>query len=129
VTVKTCLAIPLDLLIGFGEVGVRAFVLPGEGALFPDVGPALAAALLVGAFLEGQAAVAVLAGGLVAEQPAQIDEMFLGDTALFAGLAAPFADELLGRKPWRHRQLLGTWRAGTLPWSIAQRAGQLKGRL
>lgn len=64
--------------------------------LFPDVGPALLAAALARAGLKRQAAVAVLAGRLVAEQPAEVDKVFLGDAALFAGIAAPFGDEGLG---------------------------------
>jgi hypothetical protein len=72
---------------------VRAFVLPGEIAALPHIGPALAAALLVGAGLECQAAVAIVAGGLVAEHTAQIDEVFLGDAALLARVAAPFTED------------------------------------
>jgi hypothetical protein len=51
-----------QLRIGLVEVGVRALVLPGEEALLPDIRTALAAALLAGAGLEGQSAVAILAG-------------------------------------------------------------------
>ena len=44
-----------ELLVGGVEVLVLALVLPGEEALLPDVGPALAAALLARPILEGKA--------------------------------------------------------------------------
>jgi hypothetical protein len=77
--------------------------IPGEEALLPDIRPALAAALLAGAGLEGQAAVAALAGRWVIEQLAQVDEMLLGDAALFAGVAASLGGEGLRGERWQHR--------------------------
>jgi hypothetical protein len=77
---------------------VFAFVFPGEAALIPDVGPALAAGLFVGAALEGEALAGgvVFGGGGVAEQAAEVKEVLLGGRAFFELGAAPFGDEVLG---------------------------------
>jgi hypothetical protein len=74
-----------QLLIGLVQIGVFAFVLPGEEAFFPDVGRALATALLGGASLEGEpfAGGVLLGRGGVADQAAQVDEVLLGGGALF----------------------------------------------
>ena len=57
-----------------------ALVLPGEEALLPDVGPALAAGRLLGARLEGEPVARGVGLGRrrVAEQAAEVDEVLLG---------------------------------------------------
>jgi hypothetical protein len=96
--VLQALAVLQQLLVGFGEVGVFALVLPGEKAALPDIGPALAAALLVGAGLEGvaRAARVVLHGGGVADQAAQVDKMLLVTATFLDGSLPPLLDECLG---------------------------------
>jgi hypothetical protein len=84
----------------------RHDLLIGEIAALPDIGPALAALLLVGAGLEGEA----LTGGIglgghgVAEQAAKVDEVLLGGAALLEGGLAPLGNEGLGSK--------GRWHEG-----------------
>ena len=46
--------IPKELLVGVVQVFAFALVLPGEAVLLPDVRPALAAAMLGDALLEGE---------------------------------------------------------------------------
>ena len=43
-----------QLIVGFVEIGVLAFVLPAEEAFLPDISPAMTALLLVGAGLESE---------------------------------------------------------------------------
>ena len=65
--VLEALAVLEELLVGAGEVGVLALVLPGEAAALPDIGPALAAALAISTRLEGEAGarrVVLLGGGV-----------------------------------------------------------------
>ncbi len=92
------LAVLEQLLIGFVEVGVFAFVLPGEVVFFPDVGPALAAASLGRAGFEGEglAGGVFFGGGGVADEAAEVDEVLLAGGAFFEGGVAPFVDEVLG---------------------------------
>lgn len=91
------LAVLEQLLIGAVQVGVLALVLPGEVALLPDVGPALTAALFGGAGFEGEPrAVGVgLGRRRVVEEPADVDEVFLGGGAFFQRGVPPLGDEVL----------------------------------
>ena len=84
---------------GAVEVLLAALVFPGEAALAPHIGPALAARGLGGAFLEGEP-VAFGVGGdgiILAQQAAAVDEMRLRGAALFRLDMAPLGDELLRR--------------------------------
>ena len=87
-----------QLLEGGVEVGVIALVLPGEVAAFPDVGPALAAGVLLGAAFE-----AVLLAGRISlrrcwliEEPTKIDEVLLRGGAFLEFYLPPLGDELVG---------------------------------
>ena len=86
-----------ELLVGGVEVLVLALVLPAEEAALPDVGPAVAAAALRGAPLEGEPlAVGVGLGGLgVAEQFAEVEEVLLGGGAFRQGDTGPLLDEFV----------------------------------
>ena len=68
-----------ELFEGFAEIALLLFVLPGEEALLPDIGPSFAAADLGRALFEGEmiAFRVVLGGRRVIEQLAEIDEMLL----------------------------------------------------
>lgn len=79
------------------EVAVLGFVFPGETFAAPDVGPAVAAGGLGGAFFEGVVgAVRVGVGGGLVEQVAEVDEVLVAGGTLVAGVGAPFGDEGLG---------------------------------
>ena len=91
-----------ELVIGFVQVLVFALVLPGEEALFPNIGPALTAPLLVGSRFESE----VLAGRIIfggcgmADQATEIEEMLLSGGLLTQISVAPFGDEVLGGERW-----------------------------
>ena len=87
-----------ELAEGGVEVAVAALVLPGEAVLAPDVGPALAAAGLGGALLEGEPVAARVGGGGIfqPEQAAEVVEMGLGGRAFLQLDRPPFRDEVLG---------------------------------
>jgi len=74
-----------QLLIGFIQVGVLAFVLPSEKAFFPDIGIAVAALLLINTCFKDKslAGGVCFSGGVVAYQVTQVDEMLLGRRAFF----------------------------------------------
>ncbi|MGC4108307.1 MAG: hypothetical protein QM753_18455 [Thermomicrobiales bacterium] len=75
-----------------------ALVFPAEVAALPDIGPAIAAAGLGGAALEGiEGAFGVgLGGGVDAEDVAEIEEVLLGGGAFLEGDADPFLLEFDG---------------------------------
>jgi hypothetical protein len=75
------------------------FVFPSEITLFPDVGPAFAAAGLSRAFLECEmvAERVVLRRRRMIEQPAKVDEVLLRGRAFSQSDRLPFADEILRR--------------------------------
>ena len=82
------------------QVLALALVFPGEAALAPDIGPALAAGGLGGALLEGEP-LALGVGGdrvILAQQRAQVVEMGLRGGALLDFGGSPFLDEF----SWRH---------------------------
>ncbi len=77
----------------------NVFIHPGAHRNPPGWPPyAPVAPLFICAGLKGEAFASrvILGRRRVAEQPAEVDEMFLGRAALFQGDAAPFVDELLG---------------------------------
>lgn len=85
---------PLRLIT---EVGDKPF--PGEEALLPNIGPTLAAGLLVGSRFEGKrftGGVSFSRGG-VAKQPTQVEKVFLGRRAFVDRGFAPLDNELLRR--------------------------------
>ena len=82
-----------SLICSWPIVVLFALVLPGEEALLPGVGPALAGAGLKGEMLAGGVGPG---GGVVADEVAEVDEVLLSGGALFQGGLAPFVDELLG---------------------------------
>ena len=90
------LAVLEELLVGRVEVLVLALVLPGEVAPLPDVGPAVAAAVLRRALLEGER----LPGGVdrrglrVADELAQVEEVLLGGGPLGEPVSLPLAPKL-----------------------------------
>ena len=79
------------------EIALLLLVFPGEEALLPDVRPALAAANLGCALLEGEmvASGIVLCGRRVIEQAAKVDKMLMRRRALGQRHRLPFADEVL----------------------------------
>ena len=84
-----------QLIEGGIEIGVAALVFPGEAMAFPDIRPALAAAILAGAALEaiGFAGGVGLGGRGLAQQAAEIDEVFLAGGTLLQLRRPPFGDE------------------------------------
>ena len=83
----------------------RALVFPAEGALAPDVGPALAAGGLGGALLEGEP-VALRVGGAGSSRPSRRQRSLkwvCAADALLERDGPPLGDELCGR----HAGLLG----------------------
>lgn len=66
--------------------GIQRRILLGGAPILPIEAPASA---LIDAGIEDQRPVAVLAGRLVADQPAPVDEVLLHDAALLANVAAP----------------------------------------
>ncbi len=105
--VEQGLAVLEELLVGSIQVGMLALVLPREVAPLPDVGPAVASALGVRTSLEGKGR----AGGIsfrwrgVADQVAQVDEMFLGAGAFLERARAPFLDKGMWGEAGRHAVL------------------------
>ncbi|MFP4062836.1 MAG: hypothetical protein ACLFS2_08595 [Halochromatium sp.] len=96
--------IELELLEGGEQVLAGAFVFPGEATAPPDIGPAIAAAGLAGAFLEAEpiAVWVSLGGGRLVEQVAEIEEMLLRRGAFLERDVGPFADEgVRGHARWR----------------------------
>ena len=79
------------------EIALLLFVLPGEEALLPDIGPSFAAADLGRALFEGKMVAdrIVLGGSRVVEQPAEVDEMLLRRRPFGQRHRLPFADEVL----------------------------------
>jgi hypothetical protein len=86
-----------ELFERLAEVALPLLVLPGEEPLLPDVRPALAAAGLGRALLEGEMVAngIVLGRRRVAEQAAEVKEMLLRRRPLGQGDRLPFADEVL----------------------------------
>src|SRR5690606_25789277 len=115
----------LELLVGFVQVGVFAFVFPGEIATLPHVGPALPATELVGTGFEGEARAAgiVLGGCGMADQAAKVDEMFLGSGALFERGIAPLGDKSLGGDRYGH----GVSGLGSLTIGLSRGDGKYSG--
>ena len=72
-------AVKEKLIVGVVQILVLAFVFPAEEILFPDIGEAIAAAVLFCAFFkaEGFARWIGFGGRGVAEHPAQVEEMLL----------------------------------------------------
>ena len=99
-------AVEQQLAVGFVQVGVVAFVLPGEVVALPDVGVALSAGRLGRARLEGVPGARRIGFGRrgMVEQPAEVDEMFLRHRALVQLDGTPFGDEGLGGE--------GCWHGG-----------------
>jgi hypothetical protein len=103
--------VQLQLLEGGLQVLPLALVLPAEAGAAPDVGPAVAAAGLGRAILEGEPLadrVGLGRRGLV-EQPAQVDEMLLRRRALLERGVPPFANEGVGRHGFTRA---GRWDGG-----------------
>jgi hypothetical protein len=48
-------------------------------------------------------ATAAIAARIILRLATELNKISVEDAALFAGVAAPFADELLTREGWRHR--------------------------
>ena len=86
-----------ELLQRLVEIAFLLLVFPGEEALLPHVGEAVAAAGLGDALLEGEtlAGRIVLGRGRVFEQTAEIEKMLLRGRALGERDRLPFVDELL----------------------------------
>jgi hypothetical protein len=93
-------AVEEELLVGFVEVVVSAFVFPDEFVFVPDVGTAAIAAYFIGGGFEGEEfAVGVgVEGSRVADELADVEEVGLGGGDFFELDLAPFGDELL----WSH---------------------------
>ena len=94
--IEEVFAVVEELFVGFFEVLVLAFVLPGEVAAHPDVGVALASAGFGDVFFEGVTfALGVGFGGLrLAEHLAEIEEVRLGAAALGLRVDLPAVDEV-----------------------------------
>ena len=108
-------AVVEELAVGGGEVGAVALVLPAEVSALPDVGPALSAgAEALGAGLEGVglACGVGFSGGLDAEEPAEVEEVFLGGGALAAGVFLPLVGELGGGEGCGLRHCSSCWGIG-----------------
>jgi len=86
------------LVIGGVEVFLFAFVFPTKEIFFPDIGPAVAAAVLGRAFFKSEChAGRVSRSGLgMADEFAKIKEMLLGGGALGEVNLAPLGDKILG---------------------------------
>ena len=98
-----------ELLVGFAEVSVGAFVLPDEAAFVPNVGAASLTADLFGAGLEGEE----LALGVGFE-----GESVSNGSADIIGVALSCDDFLeLNLTPSGDKFLRGQWRHGQLPTS------------
>ena len=86
------------------EVRVLSLVFPGEAVALPHVGPPVSAGVLAGAALEA----VVLADGVgfsrspLAEQPTQVDEVFLGGRAFLQCRGSPLRDEFAGAHVFPH---------------------------
>ena len=80
-----------ELREGGVQIGPLALVLPGEVMALPDVRPAVAAGVLARAALEAVmlAGRVGFGGGWLAQQPAQVDEVFLRRRALLQLRRAP----------------------------------------
>lgn len=91
------LAIAEELLVCGDEVFMLALVLPAEASLPPYVGPAVAACGLADAAFERvpRAFRIGLGGLLLAEQLAEVEEVFMASRAFGELGGAPFGDELL----------------------------------
>ena len=89
-----------QLAVGLLHAAARPFVLDGEVAAIPDIGPALAAALLGRAGLEGEELVLGVKRRwrLMLHQRAQIEKVLLRDLTFGGCVAAPLGDEFL----WGH---------------------------
>jgi len=96
------LAVEEELGVRLVEVAVLALVLPAEEVLFPDVGPAVIAAELLGAALEGEVGAIGIGGGwlVVADQLAQVEEMLLRRRPLRKLRPPPLRNELRGVHWW-----------------------------
>ena len=81
------------------EQAVLAFVLPGEAVPFPNIGPTVAAGVLPGAALEAIAFADRVALGRrrLAQEPAEVDEVFLRGRAFLQFRRSPLSDELTRR--------------------------------
>jgi len=92
-------AVELELAVGGVQIAMLLFVLPGEMALEPNIGPAARAVHLVKAALEGvEGPIRISGGGFVlAEKVAEIEEVLLVSAAFGEVGAFPFVDEVLGR--------------------------------
>ena len=91
------LAVAKELVVGFLQVFVLAFVFPAEVAAHPHVGPAVAAFGLLNALLESvPLALGVGFGRLgLVEQFAEVEEVLLAGAPLREVHALPLGDELL----------------------------------
>jgi hypothetical protein len=94
-----------QLLVGFIEVGVFAFVLPGKETFGSDIGKVGPALLFGDPGLKGEllAGGVVIGGGGVVDQLAQVEKMFLGGGTFLKLDVAPFVDKFLRihRRPLR----------------------------
>ena len=86
-----------ELAIGGVQVAALVLVFPGEPAAAPDIGPAVLAGELGGAFFEG----VVLAAGIgvrcgFVQQAAKVDEMLLAGRTFVAHAGLPFGNEFGG---------------------------------
>ncbi len=117
------------LLHGLVEIALLLLVFPGEEALFPDVGPAIAAADLGRALFEGEMVAhrIILGGRRVVEEPAEVDEMLLRGLALGQRDRLPFLDEILRGHRGRADLCEASTRLSRVGRSGEQRGGALPG--
>lgn len=96
-------AVEQQLVVGGYQVLVLAFVLPAEVAALPDVGPAVAAAGLADAALEGvEGSLGIGRGRLVlAQQFADVEKVLLAGAAFGEVGPLPLGDKVL----WGHARL------------------------
>ena len=91
-------AIEEELVVGVFQILVLAFVFPAKEILFPDIGEAIAAAVLFRAFFkaEGFARGIGLGGRGMAQHAAQVEEMLLRGGAFLELDFSPLGDEFGG---------------------------------
>ena len=91
-------AVEEELIVSVVQILVLAFVFPAEEILFPDIGEAIAAAVLFRALFktEGFARGIGLGGRGMPEHPAKVEEMLLRGGAFLELNFSPLGDEFRG---------------------------------
>ena len=94
--IRKGVAVPQELVIGGVEVLVPAFVFPAEMIALPDIGEAIAAAVLGGALFKAEGLARGIGGGGrgVIEKGAEIEEMLLGGGPFLQFHPPPLRNEL-----------------------------------